>query len=52
MKDSKEGWMLLGSYYFSAGPAEVELPDRTKGRVVIADAVKWVNRQDSGEKKE
>ncbi len=52
MKQAKEGWLLLGSYYFSAGEAEIELTDRTKGRVVLADAVKWVKRQDSGEKKE
>ena len=36
-----EGWNELGTYYFSKGPAKVELSDRSKGRYVYADAVKW-----------
>lgn len=38
---AKEGWNLLGTFYFSKGTAQIELSDRTKGRLVYADAVKW-----------
>lgn len=41
---SAQGWTSLGSYYFSAGPAKVELTNQSKGRIVIADAVKWAKR--------
>ncbi len=40
--DSAEGWNYLGSYYLSAGINKVELSNKSKGRIVIADAVKWV----------
>ena len=39
---AEEGWNLLGSYYLSAGPAKVALSNETEGRMVVADAVKWV----------
>jgi hypothetical protein len=39
-----DGWNYLGSYYISKGEAKVELTNRSEGRVVIADAVKWVAR--------
>jgi hypothetical protein len=51
MQDVQEGWAQLGTYHLSAGPARVELTDKTKGRVVFADAVKWVKQQDSGQGK-
>ena len=41
---SPEGWNLLGTFYLSAGTAEVELTNKSRGRVVIADAIKWVKR--------
>ena len=34
----------LGTYYFSEGPAKIELTDETNGLYVFADAVKWVKR--------
>ena len=37
-------WTLLGSYYFSKGEAKVELSDKSKGDLVVADAVKWVKK--------
>jgi hypothetical protein len=37
-----EGWHFLGAYYFSKGLAKIELSDKSKGRIVVADAVKWV----------
>jgi hypothetical protein len=39
---AEQGWNLLGSYYLSAGPARVVLSNETEGRMVVADAVKWV----------
>jgi ABC-type transport system involved in multi-copper enzyme maturation permease subunit len=42
--DSGDGWTSLGVFYFSGGTAKVELTNQSKGRVVIADAVKWVKR--------
>ena len=44
LAQAEEGWNHLGTYRLSAGPAHVELTDRGKGRTVIADAVKWVER--------
>ncbi|MBD3178573.1 MAG: hypothetical protein GF417_02685 [Candidatus Latescibacteria bacterium] len=37
-----EGWNFLGSYYFSAGEARIEITNQGEGRFIIADAVKWV----------
>ena len=42
--ESAQGWNYLGSYYFTAGKNKVELSDKSKGRLVIADAVKWVKK--------
>ena len=39
-----DGWNYLGSYYISRGEAKLEETNRSEGRVVIADAVKWVAR--------
>lgn len=38
------GWNLLGSYYFSQDKAVVELVDRSGGKLIIADAVKFIKR--------
>lgn len=38
------GWNYLGSFYFSSGETKVELSDESEGRLVVADAVKWVKR--------
>jgi len=40
--DLEQGWNLLGAFHLSAGPARVELTDRSTSRMVVADAVKWV----------
>ena len=37
-----DGWILLGRYFFSMGPARVELSDESTRGPIIADAVKWV----------
>ena len=39
-----EEWALLGSFYFSEGDAVVELSDKSDGRGVYADAIKWERR--------
>ena len=44
LHNAEAGWNLLGSYRLAAGPAHVELSDRSSSRAVIADAVKWVRR--------
>jgi hypothetical protein len=37
-------WTLLGSYRLSKGRAWVELSNKSKGKFVYADAVKWMKR--------
>lgn len=37
-----DGWNFLGTYYLSSGPAKVVLSNETDGKLVSADAVKWV----------
>ena len=39
---AEEGWIFLGNFYLSSGPAKVSLTNETNGKMVIADAVKWV----------
>lgn len=36
------GWNNLGRYYLSGDTAKVEMTNQSQGRVVIADAIKWV----------
>ena len=38
---SGDEWSYLGTFYLSQGTAKIELTDKSKGRVVYADAVKW-----------
>jgi len=38
----EEGWNLLGRYYISSDSATVELSNKSEGRLVTGDAVKWV----------
>ena len=35
-------WNYLGTFYFTKGTAKVELSNKTDGKVVIADAIKFV----------
>ncbi|MFC1490014.1 hypothetical protein ACFL6K_02265 [Candidatus Latescibacterota bacterium] len=39
-------WSFLGTYYLSEGIAKIELSNKSKGRVVYADAVKWSLRRE------
>lgn len=38
------GWNKLGTYYLSADTARVELTNKSTARMVAADAVKWVKK--------
>lgn len=42
--ESADGWNYLGTFYFSQGEAKVELSNQSNGRIVLADAVKWVKQ--------
>ena len=44
IKNIEDGWNSLGSYYFTKGRASIQLSDKNVGRMVIADAVKWVKQ--------
>jgi hypothetical protein len=46
-----EEWAYLGSFYFSAGEAVVELSDKSDGRVIYADAIKWERRDPGADRK-
>ncbi|MGQ9619541.1 MAG: golvesin C-terminal-like domain-containing protein [Bacteroidales bacterium] len=39
------GWNKLGTYYLSPDTVKVELTNKSEGRVVIGDAVKWVIKE-------
>jgi len=36
-----QGWNLVGTFDLPEGKVEVELSDKTDGRVVVADAIRW-----------
>ncbi len=38
------GWNNLGRYYISSDTAKVELTNKSSGRLVIGDAIKWVKQ--------
>jgi hypothetical protein len=43
--DEHEGdWITLGTYYFSPDSARIQLTNQTKGRLVVADAVKLIRK--------
>ena len=44
IRQCEQGWNHLGSFYFSEGEAQVQISNKSDGRLVIADAVKWVKR--------
>ncbi|NSW94623.1 MAG: hypothetical protein HPY62_07955, partial [Bacteroidales bacterium] len=41
-ENSEPGWNNLGRYYISSDTARVELTNKSTGKVVIGDAIKWV----------
>ncbi len=42
--ECRNGWNLVGTYYFSKGKVKVELTDESPGRSIVADAIKWVKK--------
>jgi hypothetical protein len=44
LRNPEEGWNKLGAFHFPGDTATVELSNKTNGRRVIADAVKWVRK--------
>jgi len=45
LSNAEEGWFLLGTFYFSKGRAKVELSNKSRGRIVFADALRWTERE-------
>jgi hypothetical protein len=43
-ESAENGWNLLGSFYLSPDSARVKLSNLSGGRVVSADAVRWVRQ--------
>jgi hypothetical protein len=44
LRNIEEGWNKLGAFHFPADTAVIRITNRTNGRRVFADAVKWVQR--------
>ena len=42
IRNAPSGWNLIGNFRLAAGLNKVELTDKSEGRYVLADAVKWV----------
>ena len=42
VKSGEHGWNALGSFELAGGETRVILSDETEGRMVIADAIRWV----------
>jgi hypothetical protein len=45
LADAQQGWNALGTFRLASGPARVELSDLAGGRIIVADAIKWVERK-------
>lgn len=41
-ENAEGGWNKLGQYYLSPDSAKVELTNKSEGRIVLGDAIKWV----------
>ncbi|MCU0454993.1 MAG: hypothetical protein MUE74_01730 [Bacteroidales bacterium] len=41
-ENAEGGWNKLGQYYLSPDSAKVELTNKSGGRIVLGDAIKWV----------
>lgn len=39
---AEPGWNMLGRYYISSDTATVELTNKSTGKIVIGDAIKWI----------
>ncbi|MCF8241804.1 MAG: hypothetical protein K9J16_10490 [Melioribacteraceae bacterium] len=43
--NADEGWNLLGSFYLSEGSSKVSLSNKSSDGLIMADAIKWINRK-------
>jgi ABC-type transport system involved in multi-copper enzyme maturation permease subunit len=43
-EELESGWNYLGTYYISPENAKVELTNKSVGRMIFADAIKWVKK--------
>jgi hypothetical protein len=48
IKESSQGWVLLGTFPLAAGTNKIEQTDKGKGSFLTADAVKWVKTSQDG----
>lgn len=46
-ESAENGWNLLGSYYLSPDSAYVKLSNLSRGRVIFADAIRWVRQSNT-----
>jgi hypothetical protein len=44
-EELENGWNYLGSYFINPENAKVELANKSIGRMVFADAMKWVKNE-------
>jgi hypothetical protein len=44
-ENAEQGWNKLGTYYLSPDTVKVSLSNKTEGRMVIGDAIRWVLQQ-------
>ncbi|MBL7110484.1 MAG: ABC transporter permease subunit [Bacteroidales bacterium] len=44
LRNIEDGWNKVGAFHFPADTAKIELSNKTNGKRVFADAVKWVRR--------
>ena len=43
-ENADAGWNFLGRFHLSPDTAKVELTNKSTGRMVIGDAIKWVKQ--------
>ena len=41
-EEIESGWNYLGTFYISTDSSKVELSNKSLGKMVFADAIKWV----------
>ena len=44
-ENAEPGWNNLGRYYLTADSAKVELTNKSSGRIVLGDAIRWVKAE-------
>ncbi len=44
IQNSEKGWNFMGTYFLSSDTALVEMSNESNGRMVVADAIKWVKQ--------